>query len=334
MLSEPNLITVLTVRLNSSRLPQKGIKEVSGKPIMTWIAKRLQSLPGMLVIATTIEPSDDPIIEIGKELNIPVWRGPINDVVKRMDQAISAFMPDAQYVFRALGDCPFIETDFVARAIDVMARTKSEAFLWHLAPETWPVYGAREFPYSRSAWNKINNLAKGDEREHIDLYFHRNRSLFKIVYHQPPPFTYFRPYRLEIDWFEDYDLIKAIAEGVGMDAQLSDIIDFLDKNDEISRINRERVEKTGPMSSYAYSQRRAWMKAMNGKPVTSWTDTIWKPPGEDATPVFCSSGKCMVGYGDSGVLYTKAGDRISGNAFINCTCGAGKYWKQPRARKI
>ena len=321
------IATILTVRNGSSRLPRKNTRAICGKPVMVWTIERLSKLPGKVIVATTDKQEDNSIADICTSIDIPVFRGAVDDVVGRMNGALMQYIPDADLVFRGLGDCPFIEIELVNRAAQIIHSTESDAFLWHLSPDTWPVYGSREFPFSINGWKKIFNKATGEEREHIDEYYHNNREKFKIVYHEPPSTIYFRPYRLEIDWFEDLDLIDTIGKEIGMESTLSDVIKFLDENPQIASINKDRTEKTGPLTSYIYGLRRKWMRAMIGKPVTAWDNTVWQPPDPKATPIFCNSGKCLIGYGKSGILYTKSGDRIGGNAYKSCPCGAGKYWK-------
>ncbi len=326
------LITVLTARSGSRRRPDKCIADVGGKPLIEWIASRLSDLPGKLVIATTKNKEDNRIEKIGNDLNIPVFRGSENDVVKRVNDAVMKYMPNAEFVFRALGDCPFLDTNLIKYAAQLMMTSNSDAFVWHLAPDVFPVYGAREFPLSRHGWNLIVDNAMGDEREHSDLYFHRNRDLYKILYHEPPSQTLFRKYRLEVDWPEDLELIENIAKFVGMEKSLVEIIKFLDNNFKVANLNRQRVEITGPDASYDYTQKRAWMRAMRGVNICSWSGEWIKAPSKKSVPVFCQSGTCFLGYGESGVLYRNK-DRIVGRSFISCNCGSGLMWKDPKPRR-
>lgn len=321
---------VLTVRMGSRRLPGKVLTKIQKKPLAAWILERLKLVAnGVPVIATTNEPEDNPVEKFANEYGYPIYRGDTNDVVNRINEAVRSLVPDAAFVFRALGDCPFIDPTIVNRSVQVMFEHKSEAFLWQLAPDTWPVYGAREFPFSRQGWNKIMSFAKNTEREHSDSYFHKNRDKFEIVYHEPPSTTYFRNYRLEIDWQEDLQLVEKVAENIGMLSPTQDVIRFLDENSEIASINQQRVEITGPLTSYDYQLRRNWMRAMNGKPVVLWDGTVLHIP-EKSSPIFCNSGRCLLGYGKNGVLYKRDGDCISGDAFISCSCGTGRYWKKAR----
>lgn len=320
------LLTVLNVTVGSDRFPGKMLADVEGRPLVTHVIERLKQLPGTLILACTKRSEDMVLCEVARQAGIPFVRA--MTVLTQINDAVGEYGQDADFVFRALGDCPFLATELVAHAVKVMTRQKAEAFLWALPPSSWPVYGAREFPYSRKGWSKIANNARMDEREHTDLYFHRNRGQFKIAYHDAPMQTYFRDYRLEVDWPEDLELIRKVARGPGMLAPMRDVIGFLDANPRVAMLNRERVAITGPRVSYDFDKRREWVKEMRGRPIIAWDGSVWEPPDERAQPVFCSSGSCVVGFGWEGALYLPAdGGTVTGRARLSCRCGAGRVWK-------
>lgn len=316
-----DLAIILTARMDSTRLPGKAMMDVNGRPLLYWIMRRLSAI-GKVILATTKESSDDTLEALAINSKIPVYRGSTDDVISRIDGALCKYHPNARYVLRGLGDCPFMASEIIERACDVMYKTKSDAFVWTLSPSCFPVYGAREFPYSRDGWNTI--VANSGQREHVDAYFHTNRSKFKIIYHEPPGNIYFRPYRLEVDWPEDLQLIRKIASDMSMLSPLPKIISWLDTHGAAAKLNREKVEKTGP-SVYEYETYRNWMKTMAGNPIMCWNNKLWEPPSENSTPIFCKSGQCFLGYGHNGILHTKDAI-INGNAMLSCSCGSGLNW--------
>lgn len=330
------LLVAITVRMNSERFPGKVLHEIDDKPLLYWIIERFKQVKPQpkIVIAATTDRMDDVLALFGARHNIPVHRGKVGDVVGQMEEIRQKYAPKAQFIMRGLGDCPFIEPTLVSRAVDVLKRTKGEAFSWYVHHDTAAqlVYGTREFPYSLSGWQKIVANSKENEREHVDLHFHKNRENFNIIYHEAPSRTYFRPYRLEIDWEEDVRLVEKIAENVSLVMPLTTIIRYLDENNDIANINRELVEKTGLDASYDYDERRRWAKLMQGKPFITWNDEVYHPQDDRSTPIYCSSGKCIMGYGHKGILYRLNGDRIRGGAYMQCDCGAGLTWKEPIRR--
>lgn len=335
-----NLLTILTVRSASERLPNKCMAEIKSRvpgqsrkvsaPLVVWIARRLREMGTPLIIATTNDPTDNDLTNVLQAEGFRVIRGSTDDVIDRMQKAVeSQLQPRPDFVFRALADCPFLHTDFVTYAADAMAKGNFEAFVYHLNPEVWPVYGSREFPYSMEGWEKI--VSRSTVREHPDQYFHAHRRQFRVLYHQSPPNWAFRPYRLEVDWPEDLELVRAIADEVGILESLPNVIKFLDANPDIAKINADRQERTGPLSlnTYSNSQRREWLMAMGGgKPFMTWTGRIVRPPDRTAIPIFCTCGHSL-GWGFQGQLHLTGGG-IMAAGFPKCpNCGLMvREWKR------
>jgi len=327
-----SLALVLTARRASERLPDKILSFIDGKSLLHHILLRLKDMGGSVILATTDKDEDKELKKIATALNVPTYCGDPDDVVKRIDNAVKECAPDAKLVLRCLGDMPFLSKNLVQRAADVMLDTGSDAFSWFILPDALErmVYGSREFPYSREGWDRIVKKAKGDQREHADMHFHQNRIMFKIDYHAAPDTVYFRNYRLEIDYPEDVALLNKIVERYNLTETLRNVIRHLDQNQQLTYINRERVEKTGLIASYDYQQKRRWAKAMRGTPVINWDNSIWYAPQKNATPVFCASGTCHIGHGVGGIIHTKNGDQIRGQARLECECGSGRWWNEPK----
>mgnify|MGYP001617176243 CR=1 FL=1 len=317
-----DLAIVLTARMNSTRLPGKAMSEVGGKPLLYWIIERLKTI-GNVVLSATTDVADEPMLAIADICQIPHVRSKAGDVVSAMNVALQLHYPKAKFVLRGLGDCPLMAGELIERMCEVMQKQRAEVFQWALAPSILPVYGSRESPYSRAAWQRI--VMHATVREHIDTFYHEHRGTFRTVYHEPPDNVYFRPYRLEIDWLEDLQMFRAIADGISLRAPVTKIIKWLDNHQEVAMLNHMRVERTGP-SCYTYETKRSWAHDMIGKGIVTWDDRVWYPPGDKAVPIMCKSGCCLLGYGDNGVLHTKD-SQIVGEAYLKCQCGSGLHWQ-------
>jgi spore coat polysaccharide biosynthesis protein SpsF (cytidylyltransferase family) len=219
------LLTILTLRCASSRLPGKALAPITSRipgstkkvtlPLAVWILRRLRQMDTMIAVATTNSDSDIQLAKVLQNEGVEVIRGSTDDVIGRMDAVIQTGQyPGVTAVFRALGDCPWIHLPFVQYGANMLDKWNREAFVWHLNPECWPVYSAREFPYSLAGWRKI--VRESTFREHPDQYFHARRDKFSVLYHHPPDGRFFRNYRLEIDHPLDLEMCQAVADGVGM----------------------------------------------------------------------------------------------------------------------
>ena len=75
---------IIQARMTSSRLPGKVLKDILGKPMLQRQIERLTIGTKMpIVVATSNEISDNPIVSLCSELGINCFRGSLNNVVLR-----------------------------------------------------------------------------------------------------------------------------------------------------------------------------------------------------------------------------------------------------------
>ena len=334
------LLTIILVRCGSDRFPDKVIQDVGGKPLLVWIWERLAPISDKIIIATTDQPEDDKIEKVASDWGIGCYRhnGPVNDVVGRVDAVVKQ-NPQARFIFKALGDCPFIEPSIVSRAVRVLDQTSKDLFLWYLDANHWPVYGAREFPIPRQTWEKIAGGATSKEfKEHPDMWLNHNRDKLDIIYHDLPPRDYFRhpqQIRLEVDYPQDVEMIRGVVrEGPGMLAPLRDVVRWLDVNSHISKINWGLEEKTGPVVSYDHKTKIGWTKLMEGAAVMGWDNHIRQPLNRDrARKISCQGCGEFVGWGSRGGFYHRDNERLTiREGFIPCpSCVGGVAWTSAKS---
>lgn len=110
-----------------------------------------------IAIATTLDPTDDLLVEAAEAAGLHASRGPVNDLVRRM--YLVAEELDADYLVRVWGDCPLLASDAVASAVDLCIRDG-------LAYVSNCVFADRTYPpgvdvevYSRDALRYIEKTA-------------------------------------------------------------------------------------------------------------------------------------------------------------------------------
>ena len=83
------------------------MKRVGNKPLLQRHLERIQRsrLIDEVILATTTSPQDEPIVELGRQLGIPVFRGAENDVLGRMASLLREYQVELHTEF--LGDSPF-----------------------------------------------------------------------------------------------------------------------------------------------------------------------------------------------------------------------------------
>ncbi len=79
--------------MGSSRLPGKVLLDLAGQPMLRRVVERTRRAKTIdqVVVATTSEPSDDPVVELCAKLGYACYRGSLYDVLDRYYQAARQF---------------------------------------------------------------------------------------------------------------------------------------------------------------------------------------------------------------------------------------------------
>ena len=79
------MFILVQARLNSKRLPGKVLKNCAGKPIIKWTVERLKktNYDTKIVVITSKNDSDNPIVDYCKRESINYFRGPLENVAQR-----------------------------------------------------------------------------------------------------------------------------------------------------------------------------------------------------------------------------------------------------------
>ena len=108
---------VLQARMSSSRLPGKVMIEINGKPMIYWQIQRILSSKcvNSLIVATSIDPSDDPLVSFLEENLISVYRGSLDNVLSRYIEVSEIYPHDA--LIRLTGDCPLVMPELIDQMV-------------------------------------------------------------------------------------------------------------------------------------------------------------------------------------------------------------------------
>jgi len=80
------IVTTIEARMGSTRLPEKTMKEIVGKPMLELLIERLKRANRIdeIVVATTTEPEDNVIAELAKRVGVKCFKGSSEDVLDRV----------------------------------------------------------------------------------------------------------------------------------------------------------------------------------------------------------------------------------------------------------
>jgi len=104
--------------MSSTRLPGKVFREIKGEPMVMHQIARIRQMRNLaqVVVATSLESSDDELAEYLAAHGVAVFRGPLNDVAARFIGAMDEHPADV--VVRLTADCPLIDPSVIDAVVD------------------------------------------------------------------------------------------------------------------------------------------------------------------------------------------------------------------------
>ncbi len=234
-------IIIVQARMGSTRLPGKILKKVMGRPLLEYQIERLKKIKEVsdVVIATTTNQGDDPIVRLCRKLSCSYFRGSEDDVLLRYYDAAIEF--GAKYIVRINADCPLIDPKVVETVIKYFhANSEKYDYVSNILEQSYPI-GLHTEIFSMNALQKANANANDPiEREHVTPYIYRNPDLFRLgSVILDVDLSY---YRWTVDYPEDFDLVEKIIEGIypiKVDFDMYDIINYLRSNSYLMTINNK-----------------------------------------------------------------------------------------------
>ncbi len=196
----------------SSRLPGKILKPLGHLPVLAWMvvrARRARSIDEV-VVATTLDPSDDAVAEFCQAQGYAFTRGSMHDVLDRYYQAARAFQ--AEVIVRLTADCPFIDPAMLDDNLATFFRADPPLdFAANRLPMTRTVpIGLDTEICTFTALERVWREAKEKhQREHVMPYFYENPDKFNILHilHEPD----YGHLRWTVDTPEDLEMLRRIA---------------------------------------------------------------------------------------------------------------------------
>jgi glutamate-1-semialdehyde 2,1-aminomutase len=171
------IVALLQARMGSVRLPNKVMRKMGGIPMIELMLGRVSkaSRIDQIVLATSDDPKNLPLVEHVRSLGYEVFLGSESDVLDRFYQAARHYKADA--VIRVTGDCPLIDPHLVDAVIAEYQKGGVD-YVSNTLPPTFPD-GLDVEIFSFDALEKSARTAtKPNEREHVTPLM-RSSGLFK-----------------------------------------------------------------------------------------------------------------------------------------------------------
>ncbi len=207
-----NVLTIVQARMSSSRLPGKVMRPILGVPMMGRQIERLRRSErlGQLVVATSVDPSDDVIVAYCADLACPTHRGPLHDVLGRFAETLAAFGP-VDHVVRLTADCPLADWTVIDRCIDLHLDSGAD-YTSNTLDRSYP--RGLDVEVFRADWLPRIAAKTSDpyDREHVTPIFYRHPDRFQISQLVQP--TYRAHLRWTVDRGDDFEFVTAVYEAL------------------------------------------------------------------------------------------------------------------------
>lgn len=243
------VVCVIAARMASTRLPKKVMKEISGKPMIEHVIRRIQrsKLIDGIVVATTSSKNDDEIADFMKKLGINCYRGSMTNVLGRMLNAAKSV--NADILVRMTSDRPFADPKIIDSVIKLFLDKKPDLASNTTLMQPFPI-GLDVEVCSVRTLERIDKLTSNiEDREHVTLYFYRHPNYFEIAYLTPQEELNCPGLRLTVDTYEDLSFAREIYKRLYKNNtyfSAKDIIKLLDKEPELIKINAH-IEQVHPL---------------------------------------------------------------------------------------
>lgn len=246
-------VAIVQARMTSTRLPGKVLREVLGRPLLAYQLERMRAAASLdrIVIATTTNATDDPIVAFCEREGCDVVRGPEHDVLARYAHAERAV--PARTVVRLTSDCPLTDPQL----IDMAVRRFHEAgcdYLSNMLEPTWP-YGLAVEVMTREALHAAAAEARdAREREHVTPFIYWRPQRFRLESLTTSPDR--SHHRWTVDTPEDFELVRRVLEALwpaNPNFVTKDVLALLEVHPDWAKIN-------------AHVQQRAAAGGHEGKP--------------------------------------------------------------------
>lgn len=171
---------VIQARTSSSRLPGKSMLPIGGIPAAILAVLRARDPKWQVVLATSDERSDDPLVRAAKRFSIMHVRGPLEDVLGRFILATEGLDDDA-LVVRLTADNLFPDRDLVSEVVAECLRGRY-VYLFTWSPALDVPYGLSVEVFRVAALREAAKQARSkSDREHVTPWIYRTygRTLYR-----------------------------------------------------------------------------------------------------------------------------------------------------------
>jgi len=233
-------LVMIQARCGSTRLPNKVLKEICGKTLLQHMIERVKKskIIDEIVVVTSIEKNNLPIIKLCSELGVRVGVGSEEDVLDRYYQTAKLLRPE--YVIRLTADCPCFDAGLLDEAL---CQLNNETDYMGMLSQSFADGLDIQIISFKALEKSWKEAVHSFEREHVTQYAIRHPEIFKLQ-DFVSPIGYFGDQRWTVDEPEDFIVVEHIYnyfinERKNDNFTYKDIIEYLEEHPDIKMLNSQ-----------------------------------------------------------------------------------------------
>ena len=238
---------LILARLDSSRLPSKHLKLINDTPMILKLIKRLRMAKKIrkIIVCTTTDSSDDPLVEILERESILYFRGDAHDIVKRLLDAADHFGTDL--IVDVEGDKIYTDPLFVDKVVDELQDNKVDFVIGNDSPNEFNpfnhlIHGIIPAGIRKTSLEKVYNSKITNNTETGYHEFFTKSDIISKKYIVVDELSE-ENMRLTIDYPEDLELARKIFQELGDHFHYYDILDLFKQNPMLLKITQKVIDE-------------------------------------------------------------------------------------------
>lgn len=226
------VVAIIQARMGSTRLPGKVLKLILGKPMLERMLERVKQakLLDTIVVATTINPADDPITQLTDHLGISSFRGSETNVLDRYYQAAKKFKADV--IVRLTADCPLIDPKIIDQVVSMRKSYGADYASNRSINKAVPSGMDAEAFIFKALQSAHHQATSSFDREHVTPFIYYHPRQFKLIAVSRSKKKQKQQWHLSVDKPKDLKLVRRIYSRLyhyNPRFKLSDIINLLER---------------------------------------------------------------------------------------------------------
>jgi spore coat polysaccharide biosynthesis protein SpsF len=194
-----------------------------------------------VIVATTAKTADDAIVKECERVHCQYYRGREEDVLARVVAAGDSGQADI--IVEAMADSPFTDwriVDYLVKALGAGNYDCATNEIRENFPGGFPDGLDMRVFRVPALKDSLERATDPEHHEHVSLFIYTHPDIYRVFNWPAAGATAWSNLRLTLDTAEDYQLIKAVYEGlwpVNPDFSANDVVDYLRAHPGLAAVN-------------------------------------------------------------------------------------------------